>query len=195
MPQPGRRIYAYLRWNANGTTNERYVGEVSGLSRQEFLTDAWRQVTDRRLLPLSPSTAQSASSWATSPAVRKVMQANVRRDTKPERELRSILHGMGLRYRVDFPPLPATRCRADVVFSRAKLAVFVDGCFWHGCPVHYRPAKKNAGFWDRKLAENVARDRRTDDALRRAGWRSLRVWEHDDMYMVAARIAEDLHGV
>jgi len=189
MPQPGRRVYAYLRWNVDGHTNERYVGEVSGENRADFLRDGWQQVIKLGLLPRTPREALVANSWATTPAARNVMRANRRRDTKPERELRSQLHGRGLRYRVDYQPIPGLRRRADIVFSRARLAVFVDGCFWHGCPDHYRPATKHADFWHDKRAENALRDRRTDNSLHEAGWRSIRVWEHENMAAAAERIA------
>lgn len=194
MPQPGRRVYAYLRWNASGQTNERYVGEVTGRTRRDLLGDGWLQVKERQILPKTAAQACAANSWATTPAVRTVMRANTRRDTKPERRLRSVLHGMGLRYRVDYPPLPQVRRRADIVFPRARLAVFVDGCFWHGCPEHYRSAKSNINFWNDKRAENTARDRQTIEELRGAGWRCLRVWEHEDMSGVAERIANLIRG-
>nr|WP_255363084.1 very short patch repair endonuclease [Mycobacterium sp. 1245805.9] len=126
--------------------------------------------------------------------MRSVMRANPRRDTKPERRLRSLLHGMGLRYRVDRAPLPGIRRRADLVFPRAKVVVFVDGCFWHGCPQHYRPARKNAEFWDAKLLENTARDRETDQLLSASGWRVIRVWEHEDMPDAAERIYCELRA-
>lgn len=189
MPQPGRRVYGYLRWNAGGRTNERYIGEVVGQNRSDLLRDGWRQVTERGLLPRTSLEALSANSWASTPEVRNVMRANPRRDTKPERELRSQLHGRGLRYRVDYPPVPGLRRRADIVFPRAKVAIFVDGCFWHGCPDHYRAASKNADYWNSKRTENAARDQRTDDALSQAGWQCVRIWEHEDMVVVANRIA------
>ncbi|WP_255360825.1 very short patch repair endonuclease [Mycobacterium sp. 852002-30065_SCH5024008] len=127
--------------------------------------------------------------------MRSVMRANPRRDTKPERQLRSLLHAMGLRYRVDAAPLVGVRRRADLVFPRAKVVVFVDGCFWHGCPDHYRPARKsNAEFWDAKLAENTARDRDTDQKLEANGWQVIRVWEHENMPEAAERIYRQLRA-
>lgn len=118
------------------------------------------------------------------------MQANKRRDTAPERALRTILHGRGLRYRVDFPPLKGLRNRADLVFTRARVAVFVDGCFWHGCPAHYVPSKTNVDYWLPKIAANQERDHRVDVALREAGWTVVRVWEHEDPNAVADHIEE-----
>lgn len=128
------------------------------------------------------------SSWATSPAVRAVMQGNKGRDTKPELALRSALHALGLRYRVGLRPVPQVRRTVDIVFTRAKVAIFLDGCFWHGCPEHHRPARKNSEFWDTKIRGNIARDANTDACLRDAGWRVIRVWEHEDPAAAAARI-------
>src|SRR4051794_33719830 len=89
-----------------------------------------------------------------------------RRDTRPELALRRQLHGRGLRYRVDAPPFPGLRSRADIVFGPAQVAVYVDGCFWHGCPVHGNLPKNNREWWRAKLAANAARDRQTDELLR-----------------------------
>jgi DNA mismatch endonuclease (patch repair protein) len=116
------------------------------------------------------------------------MLANKRRDTKPELAVRALLHARGLRYRVDFRPLREMRNRADVVFTRAKVALFVDGCFWHGCPDHYWPSKTNVDYWTPKIAANQARDCRFDARLRDAGWTVLRAWEHEDPTDVADRV-------
>ncbi|MFF0749013.1 very short patch repair endonuclease [Streptomyces sp. NPDC004267] len=118
-------------------------------------------------------------SWASSAARRRNMQAIRSRDTKPERLLRHLLHAQGLRYRVAAKPLPGLRRTADIVFRPAKVAVFVDGCYWHGCPEHYVPPKTNPGYWSGKVAGNVARDRDTDRRLSDAGWIVLRFWEHE----------------
>lgn len=117
---------------------------------------------------------------ATSPAVRRSMQGNRRKDTKPEVAVRSLLHASGLRYRTHTRPLRGLRCEADVVFPRQRVAVFIDGCFWHGCPEHGTRPASNEGYWNAKIDRNVARDRRNDDALSAADWRVLRFWEHDD---------------
>ena len=118
------------------------------------------------------------------------MQANRRRDTTPERQLRSALFKLGLRYRVDARPLDGLNRRADVVFRRARVAVFIDGCFWHRCPEHYVAPKSNSSFWSEKVEANVRRDRDTDQELRSAGWQVLRIWEHDSTLDAAERVAE-----
>lgn len=130
------------------------------------------------------------ASWASSAAVRSVMRANKGRDTEPEMRVRRRVHAAGLRYRVNARPLPGSRVTADMLFRRAKVAVFIDGCFWHGCPDHHRPATINAAFWQAKIKENQARDRRAHDALSTAGWIVIRAWEHEDPALVAQRIIE-----
>lgn len=130
-------------------------------------------------------------SWASSAGVRASMRANRRRDTKPELAVRRLVHAMGLRYRVDFPPLATNRrLRADLVFTRARIAVFVDGCFWHGCPRHHTVAKRNADFWAAKVAGNRARDERVNAKLGEAGWAVLRFWEHEKPEVVAQVIRD-----
>lgn len=109
-----------------------------------------------------------------------------RRDTEPELALRSALHRDGFRFRVDFPI--GSRRRADVVFTRARVAVFVDGCFWHGCPEHATWPKANGDWWRTKIETNQARDRDTDRALTRAGWRVIRVWEHENPEVAASSV-------
>lgn len=111
-----------------------------------------------------------------------------RRDTKPEVELRSALHRRGLRFRIDQKPLSAIRSRADIVFGPAKVAVFVDGCFWHSCPVHGSIPVNNREWWAAKLAGNLERDRRVDLELSSAGWFVIRIWEHEDPHAAAASI-------
>lgn len=108
------------------------------------------------------------------------MQANRRRDTKPELLLRSALHRAGFRYRCDLRiDLPGGRVRPDIVFTRRKVAVFVDGCFWHCCPEHGSQPAVNQGYWSPKLAGNVARDARNTKLLSDAGWVVVRIWEHE----------------
>jgi DNA mismatch endonuclease (patch repair protein) len=129
-------------------------------------------------------------SWASSPVSRTVMRANPGRDTRPERALRSAVHSLGLRYRVNVRPVADVRRTADLVFTKAKVAVFLDGCFWHGCAEHYRPAKgATSGFWNDKITGNRHRDADTDERLRQAGWEVVRVWEHEDPTEAASRVA------
>ncbi|MET7694171.1 very short patch repair endonuclease [Streptomyces sp. NPDC005483] len=108
------------------------------------------------------------------------MAAIKRRDTKPERTIRSMLHAAGKRYRVDLRlQLEGARPRPDIVFTRARVAVFVDGCFWHCCPEHGRKPGVNSGYWGPKLERNIARDRAANEALTAAEWTVIRVWEHE----------------
>jgi DNA mismatch endonuclease (patch repair protein) len=127
-------------------------------------------------------------SWASSPAVRAVMLGNRRRDTSPEMAVRRLVHAAGLRYRVDTRPVPELNRRADLVFAGPKVAVFIDGCYWHGCPTHGTVARTNAGYWQSKIAKNRDRDAETTQVLLDAGWVVLRVWEHDDPADAAHRI-------
>lgn len=133
-----------------------------------------------RLVPESPP--------ASSAAVRKVMQGNRSEGTRPEAAVGSAMHQRGLRYRKHVRPDPALRCKADFVFRPARVAVFVDGCFWHGCPEHGRTPNDPSGYWAAKLRRNVERDRRNDAALAVADWKVLRFWEHDDPEAVAAAV-------
>ncbi len=129
---------------------------------------------------------------ASSAEARRRMQANRRRDTKPELALRRLLHARGRRFRVDYPLLPDLRRRADVVFTRPKVAVYLDGCFWHSCPVHGTTARANAAFWAEKLAANQQRDRDTDRRLVEAGWTVVRIWEHESPDEAADRVEATL---
>lgn len=119
------------------------------------------------------------------------MAAIKRRDTKPELAVRALLHASGLRYRVDLPlqTKDGGRARPDIVFPRLKLAVFIDSCFFHGCPEHGRRITiKNAGYWRPKLERNMARDRDQTAALEIAGWTVLRFWTHESPSEIATAI-------
>ncbi|MBK5994178.1 very short patch repair endonuclease [Streptomyces microflavus] len=129
-------------------------------------------------------------SWASSAARRRNMQAIRSRDTKPERLIRQLVHANGLRYRVATRPLPDLRRTADLVFRPAKVAVFIDGCYWHGCPEHYVSPRTNPGYWSDKVARNMARDRDTDRRLQEAGWLVMRFWEHQDSDTCALTIVK-----
>lgn len=117
------------------------------------------------------------------------MQANSRRDTAPEARVRTALWRRGLRFRKNHRPVGHLKCEADVLFNRARVAVFIDGCFWHGCPVHGNLPKANNDYWSRKLTRNIERDRTNRAALEAAGWVVIQVWEHEDPQLAADRIA------
>lgn len=136
------------------------------------------QWTMGSVLPLSPPT----------PATRAKMQAQGRRDTAPELALRRELHRRHRRFFVDRAPVAGLRRRADLVFPRLRVAVFVDGCFWHGCPVHGRVPSSNADWWQTKLARNARRDRDTDRRLHEQGWSVVRVWEHQPVQQAADEV-------
>jgi DNA mismatch endonuclease (patch repair protein) len=123
------------------------------------------------------------------PAATRVGKGNKRTDTKPEMKLRSSLHRRGLRFRKDFAiPVEGRTVRPDIVFTRARVAVFIDGCFWHGCPDHQVVPKTNRDYWVPKLRRNIERDGEVDAALVAAGWCAERVWEHEDVEEAAGRI-------
>ncbi|RCG31641.1 very short patch repair endonuclease [Sphaerisporangium album] len=132
---------------------------------------------------------------ASSEGVRKSMQANKGRDTKPELALRRAVHALGLRYRVSVRPLPKVRRTADLVFTKAKLAVFLDGCFWHGCPDHHTKSATNSAYWAEKVVRNRERDAETDQKLTEAGWHVIRVWEHENPKDAAGRIADQVQSI
>ncbi|MEU4167582.1 very short patch repair endonuclease [Streptomyces sp. NPDC026665] len=114
------------------------------------------------------------------------------RDTAPEIAVRRLLHSSGLRYRVNVPVPGMPRRTIDIVFGKAKLAVFMDGCFWHGCPEHATHPKANAEWWRAKLNKNMTRDRETTDHLLALGWTVLRFWEHESSSEVARTIQASL---
>jgi DNA mismatch endonuclease (patch repair protein) len=122
------------------------------------------------------------------------MQGNRGRDTSPELTVRRLLHAAGLRYRVDFAPLGGRR-RADIVFTRKRIAVFIDGCFWHGCPIHATRPKANADYWGPKLDRNIERDIETTASLKSAGWTVLRFWEYETSAAVAEAISEAVRSI
>jgi DNA mismatch endonuclease (patch repair protein) len=118
-----------------------------------------------------------------------IMRANPPAGTGPELRLRSALHRAGLRFWKNHAiSVEDVRTHPDVVFPRARVAVFVDGCFWHSCPEHGTLPRANAHYWGPKLARTVERDRRADRALSAAGWRVIRVWEHDPIAESVARV-------
>lgn len=110
------------------------------------------------------------------------------RDTDPEVALRRILHSRGLRYRLDRPLPGLPRRRADITFVRQRVAVFVDGCFWHACPEHGTWPKRNDEWWAAKIRRNMERDRETDAHLQECGWTVIRIWEHECADEAADRV-------
>ncbi|MFE1166182.1 very short patch repair endonuclease [Nocardiopsis sp. NPDC058789] len=182
-----RRIRAYLRWSQGGRTREKYVCEVEHDTRGKNLSAAWRQA---RLQGLVSERVLPPGSTASSLNARSSMRGNRGRDTKPELLLRSALHRRGMRYRVSARPVPGLRRTADLVFVRARVAVFVDGCYWHGCPEHLRPARANGAFWRDKIATNRARDAETNRILSEEGWDVLRFWEHEAPDTAADRVVD-----
>lgn len=132
---------------------------------------------------------------SSSPQVSARMSRQGARDTAPELRLRRLLHAAGIRYRVDavLPSMP--RRRADVLIKKYRLAVFVDGCFWHACPIHSNQPKANSKWWESKLGRNVQRDRDTDMRLVQMGWTVLRFWEHEDMEEAAQQVLEALRRI
>jgi DNA mismatch endonuclease (patch repair protein) len=124
------------------------------------------------------------------------MRANRRTDTTPELALRSELHRRGLRFRKDLLlRLEGGRVRPDIVFTRAKLAIFIDGCFWHSCPDHGKVPKANRGYWQPKLARNVERDRLNDTILEQEGWTVLRFHEHVPVGRAADLVEEKVRSL
>src|SRR5690242_2852421 len=123
-----------------------------------------------------PGMAASARVTPSSPEARRRMQRVRQTNTFAETALRRELHALGLRYRVQVPVLSKPRRVADVTFVRSRVAVLVDGCFWHGCPAHATWPKNNADFWRAKIMANQERDRDTDARLRAHGWEVVRVW-------------------
>lgn len=123
------------------------------------------------------------------------MQSNRSRDTSPELALRSALHARGLRFRKHLRVVPGLACTVDIVFPTERLAVFVDGCYWHSCPQHASYPVTNGDWWRAKLAATRERDARNTQTLRDAGWTVVRIWEHEDAGSAAAQIECVLEGL
>ena len=141
------------------------------------------------------SSIRTRAPVASSIIVRHVMQAIGSSDTEPEKTLRSSLHRLGLRFRKDSRPVDFVRCKADIVFSSAKVCIFVDGCFWHGCPIHFRPPKSNTDWWTEKIDDNRRRDKRQTEELERHGWFVIRFWEHgiiNDLESCVERVSREV---
>ena len=141
------------------------------------------------------SEGSGSESWASSPATRKSMQGNRSRDTKPEMAVRSAVHRRGIRFRVSTRPQPELPRTADLVLRKTRIAVFVDGCYWHGCPDHHTQPATNAEYWAAKIAGNIERDAETTAYLEQAGWTVLRFWEHEDPEAAADRVQDTVRSV
>ena len=152
---------------------------VQGKAVADEIHPAPRRIHPAKQLPAPPPTDATT---------RARMRRQPRRDTTPETNLRKHVHALGLRYRVNEKPMPDLRRNADLVFRRARVAVFVDGCFWHGCTIHARPTKAHTKWWADKIAANRRRDFETTQKLEEAGWRVIRMWEHEDPAEVATRV-------
>ena len=124
--------------------------------------------------------------------VRRRMENQRRRDTGLEIAIRKALHALGYRFRIDYRLEPSLRCRGDIVFTRKKVVVFVDGCFWHGCPHHGTTPKNNRVWWTEKIAANKVRDARNSAALIELGWKVVRIWEHEEVTSAVRTIQEAL---
>lgn len=134
---------------------------------------------------------------ASSQAVRRAMQAVGSENTQPELRLRKALHRLGLRYRVHTRPERDFRCQADIVFRAVRACVFVDGCFWHGCPIHFSLPKTNLDWWLEKIQDNQARDERQRTALEQRGWQVISFWEHqvrDDLEECVRSVIEAIEA-
>ncbi|MFK0101404.1 very short patch repair endonuclease [Streptomyces sp. NPDC091040] len=187
-----RRIRAYLRWSDKGRSPAKYLGQVDNDTRAANLVAGWEAAVEKGLVGVRPV---PQGSWASSEAVRASMRGNRGKDTGPELRLRSLIHREGLRYRVSARPLPDLRRTADLVFTKARVAVFVDGCFWHGCPEHHRPATtRNPEFWRDKIEVNRSRDEETNRRLSEVGWTVIRIWEHEDPVDAAQRVIALVRG-
>jgi DNA mismatch endonuclease (patch repair protein) len=146
------------------------------------------------MAPAAGRDAPDASSeYVTTPGRSRNMAAIRRKDTQPEVRVRSALHTLGYRFRKDHPiRVGGKTVRPDVAFTRRRVAIFIDGCFWHSCPQHGRTPNANPGYWTPKLQSNAKRDLEQTAALTDLGWKVLRFWEHEEPGPVVAAITEEL---
>lgn len=147
-----------------------------------------KRTRTQRVAPISVPAHPGSTSLAAS---RRLSQLQ-RRDTAPELAVRRLLHAAGYRYRVAFPVPGQRRRTIDIAFTGARVAIFIDGCFWHGCPAHGTSPRSNSEWWRMKLAANRARDRTTEELLATIGWTYLRFWEHEDPVDVTSSIIEQI---
>ncbi len=184
------RLQSFPDWfRFHGSDRSRF--EQIGNAVPPLLSLAIAGSVRARIAPAGEGGASGVSGYPapSSPGASATMKANRRRDTGPERRLRSALHQRGWRFRVDLPLEAAnSRVRPDIVFTQRRLAVFVDGCFWHLCPDHGRQPRANASYWRPKLQRNLERDRADTRSLEAAGWTVLRIWEHEDLQGAVAAV-------
>ena len=174
-----------------------YIGTGSAMPEALSASDAGRWEggcvsRDDESRPERHSPAFGKQPGASSPQISNRMRVLKRRDNGPELAVRHALHAAGLRYRVTWPVPEQRRRTIDVAFTRARLAVYIDGCFWHGCPIHGTSPKANAAWWAEKIAANRARDRDVAAQLAALGWTVMRFWEHEDPEEVARQIRAHL---
>jgi len=131
---------------------------------------------------------ESGRPGASNSIVRRRMQSTPQANNPLERQLRSVLHRHGIRFRTHYRLVRLPRRSIDIALVRSKIAIFVDGCFWHGCPRHGTTPKANRAWWVKKIEANRIRDAQTNTILRRLGWKVVRVWEHDDLHAAAQRV-------
>jgi DNA mismatch endonuclease Vsr len=158
---------------------------IQGRAAADEFHPAPRRIHPAKQLPAPPPTDA---------LTRARMKKQPRTNTKPDTMLRKELHAAGLRYRLNEKPLDGLNRTADIVFSSARVAVFVDGCFWHGCPDHARDTKSNTKWWADKITANKERDADTTRQLELAGWTVLRIWEHENPAEAARRVIESVRG-
>lgn len=132
-------------------------------------------------------------SWASSASARMTMQGNRGRDTTAELAVRRLVHANGLRYKVNARPEADLRRTSDLLFTRVRFAVFIDGCYWHGCSQHFTMPATNSAYWSAKIGGNQERDLETTTWLEQRGWLVLRFWEHETPESVAEQISRMVH--
>jgi DNA (cytosine-5)-methyltransferase 1 len=168
------------------------LGAILASALAEQIAGPIAQIVHPRPAVPAPSRAVPPAPQATDDATRARMRRQGKRDTTPEMRIRKTLHSRGLRFVVDVKPEPSLRRSADLVFRGPKVAVFVDGCFWHGCPQHARATKSNTKWWADKIEINRQRDIETVEVLRAAGWTTIRVWEHENPDEAADRVEREV---
>ena len=172
--------------------------EQIGNAVPPMLSYAVAEMVLQRLVELKPMDKPPLHNYPvpSSSSASATMRANRRRDTAPELRLRSAIHRQGLRFRVDLPiEVGGRRVRPDIVFTRRRVAVFVDGCFWHACPDHGQVPRANQPYWTAKLEANKERDRTDTLTLQSNGWNVLRIWEHEQTSYALEAVLQAVENV